>query len=628
MARTKKLSQSEVELQAIAIVKNEKRQWDETVAFVTEKVAFRMRYLIRQLRKNYWGIFDSPNDPSTGRAKTWIPATMSVVENIVKSIDMDPKDIAFRATKPEGYSITDVTRAGVRDYLEKDNFARKQDELERNLCIDGTVVWKTIETTDSEGKPKLLTKNVDILNVYIDPTEDNIQDAYRFTERALLLPSDIAKMNGWINTETKDEPLTGSTSLARIDSQYRAVSTGTTAEYRDVWEMWGKIPKSLVTRDSADECYEIDGHIVISGLEVGGPTMHLCEENSGGLKPYEECRYSKVANRWYGVGPAERIMWLQIWLNTIVNIRINRSYITQLGLYKIRKGSGITPAMLSRLSANGAVVVNSMDDMAPLETPSGDNSSYEDERVISDWFQKVTGAYDIAVGDSTPASSTATATALQDRNGKTGFTLVKEEMGIFYKNWMDRHALPVIAKTIVKGNLIRFSNDDEEFKDLMQKAIAAEANKKLDEAFAQGYVPSEAVMLRELQSAEEKVMKQRDFFVNLVEEIIAEHLETEVVIGNSDFDVGVMTQNLINMLPVAPEYKTPIINEIFDLMGLAKPKLPPQSAQQQQQMVGPNGQPMNAPQGQPGNTPPQGSPQSLQQMVTQGNVQPQMNNTR
>lgn len=613
----KKISNSSAYDEAISIVRKEKRQWDEATAFVTEKVAFRMRYLIRQLRKNYWGIFDSPTDPSTGRQKTWVPLSMSVAENIVKSIDMDPKDITFRAKNPDGYSITDVTRSAVRDYLEKDSFGRKQDELERNLCIDGTVVWKTIESHDSKGKVKLLTKNVDLLNVYIDPTEDTIQSAYRFTERSIALPSEIAKMDGWYNTED----IKGSTGLARIDSQYRAISTGTTAEYSDIWECWGKIPKYLITRNPEDTD-EIDGHIVVSGLETSGPKCHLIEENESGVKPYEEARYSKVANRWYGVGPLERIMWLQIWLNTIVNIRINRSYITQLGLYKIRKGSGITPAMLSRLSANGAVVVNNMDDMAPLETPSGDNSSYEDERVINDWMQKVTGAYDVAVGNSTEASSTATATAIQNTNGKTGFALVKEEMGSFYKNWLNRHALPIIAKTVAKGNLIRFSDSDEEFKDLVQKVIAYQAKVELDKSFASGFIPSEAVMIRELQSAEERVMKQKDFFVKLTQEIIAEQLETEVVIGTSDIDPNVMIQQLTSMLPLAPEYKAPIINEVFDLMGLPKPKLPPQSAQQQP-MVDAKGQPMNAPQGQPGNMPPVNSPQNMQQMAMGANTQQQ-----
>jgi hypothetical protein len=571
----RKLSQEQVDAEALKIVGDEKKKWETAVAYITERVAFQMRYLIRQLRKNYWGVFDSPSDPSTGRQKTWVPLTRAFVENVVKSIDLDTKDINFIAKKPEGYAITDITRAAVRDYLDKDNFGEKLDVLERDLCIDGTVIWKTYEDKAS-GKCK--TKQIDLLNAYIDPTENSIQEAYRFTERSWMLPTEYTQMSGWRNTDI--EEVKGSKSLARIDSQYRTISAGTTADYRDTWEMWGKIPKSLITKDKDDEQFEVDGHIVLSGLETGGTQVHLIEENETGIKPYEEVRYAKVNNRWYGVGIAETLMWLQIWLNTIMNIRINRSYVTQLGLYKIRQGSGITPAMLSRLSANGAILVKDLDDIAPLETPSGDNSSYQDERVISDWAQKTTGAYDIAVGNETAASSTATANMLQNTNAKSAFTLVKETVGMFLERWLDRHALPIIAKSIAKGDVIHFAKDDSQFKDVVQSVIATQAMKQLEEFEKSGFVPTEEVLLRELKTAEEKVMKKGGFFAEVVDEIIAEQLLTKVLVTNEKFDPSVTVNNLIQTIPLAPEFKDAAIKEIYDLMGLSQPKATPQPTMQ------------------------------------------------
>ena len=599
----RKLSNQDVWDAAIAIVKEEKMKYENAVCFVTDRVSFQMRYLLRQLRKNYWGIFDSPNDPTTGRMKTWVPLTQSFVENVVKSIDLDTKDINFRAKNPKGYAITDVTRAAVRDYLEKDEFGEKLDKLERDLCIDGTVVWKTYEV---DGKLK--TKQLDLQNCYIEPTEETIQSAYRFTERSLQLPTELEQMSGWYNTDD----LAGSKNLARMDSQQRTISTGTTADYRDTWEMWGRIPKSLITRDPADEKEFIHGHIVISGLEVGGPTCHLVEENKkeDGLKPYEEVRYTRVNNRWYGVGIAEKLMWLQIWLNTIVNIRINRSYVTQLGLYKIKKGSGITPAMLSRLSANGAILVTDMGDIEPLETPSGDNASYQDERVITDWAQKATLAYDISVGGDTPASSSATATSIQNNNGKSAFTLVKETIGMFLERWLDRHALPVIAKSVAKGDVIHFSDNDAMFKEVVQNVVAFAAQEKLEEMEAQGFVPTDEIFFRELKNAEEKILKKKGFFVKVIEEIIADNLATKVYITNEEMDIGVMVNNLIQTLQIAPEYKDATIKEIFSLMGLQEPRMSPaqQAGAQPAQMV---------PQGKEAPT--------AQQITTNANVPSQQN---
>lgn len=572
MAKSKLLKQSAIEDQAIAIVKDEKRRWEEATAFVTDRVAFQMRYLIRLLRKNYWGSFDYPTDPATNRKKTWIPLTQSMCENVVKSIDLDTKDINFRAKNKEGYAITDIVRTVTREYLDKERFGEKLNELERNLAIDGTAVWKTIDGKDEEGKPKLIIKPVDLLNIYIDPNENNIQDAYRFTERAILTPSEIRRMDGWMNTDMSED-ITGSTNLSRIDSGYKQISPGTTAEYRDVFEMWGKIPKSLLTLDPADEEVEIDGHIVVSGIETGKPLCHLIRENKKKLKPYEECRYSKVANRWYGVGIAERLIWLQIWLNTIVNNRISRSYISQLGLFKIRKGSGITPAMITRLSANGAVLVTDMNDIQPLETPSADPASYRDEEVINSWAQKATSAYDISVGEATPASSTATANSLQDRNAKTAYTLVRESMGQFLERWMNRHAIKIIAKTVGEGDCIRFTDEDSGYQEVIERVVAYEADKNLEEMYEKGYLPTEETLVRELQAAERRVRTQKGVFVKLLEELITDNVDTKVYITNEELDTGVMVNNLIQTLQIAPEYKDQTIKEIFNLMGLPEPRL-------------------------------------------------------
>ena len=568
--QTKKISVKEAQDEALAIVTQEKRRWEDVTSWVTDRVAFRMRPLIRLLRKNYWGVFDYPIDQVTGRQKTWVPLTMTTVENVVKSIDLDTKDITFRAKNPNGYAITEIIRAAVRDYLDKDRFGEMIDDLARDIAINGTAIWKTVKYKDKEGDTQIKTLNVDLLNWYIDPNEKDIQSAYRVTERARLVPSEIAQMDGWENV--KD--LAASQSLSSIDSQYKQLTPGTTAEYRDVWETWGKIPKWLVTlsREDKESGEEIEGHLVVSGIEAGGGVCHLIETNEDGLKPYEECRYSKISNRWYGVGIAERLMWLQVWLNTNVNIRINRGYVSQLGLFKIKKGSGITPAMISRLSANGAVLVSDMDDINPLKVPPNDNTSYQDENRILDWSQKVTSAYDIAVGGETSASSTATSNQLQNTNAKTAFQLVKEEMGMFIERWMNRHALPVIAKTIGEGDIVRFSMEEDSFKEIVQRVVSYEAMNKLEEMYEAGFIPTAETMQREIQSAEEKILKQKDLFVENLEEIIAEHCDTKVHVTSEDLDTSVIVTNLMQALQIAPEYKDQIIKEAFDLMGLPTPK--------------------------------------------------------
>jgi hypothetical protein len=108
MARpTKKKIQNDIELLAINIVDKERTNWEDAVCYVTEKVGFKMRELIRIFRKNFWGVYDQPIDPTTQREKFWIPLVETLVEDVVKNIDLDQKDIQFRSKGPDGYDVTE-----------------------------------------------------------------------------------------------------------------------------------------------------------------------------------------------------------------------------------------------------------------------------------------------------------------------------------------------------------------------------------------------------------------------------------------------------------------------------------------------------------------------------------------
>lgn len=583
----KKTIQNKIEKEAIAIVDRERTNWEDAVSFITPKVGFRMRELIRICRKNYWGVFDSPIDKNTSREKIWIGLIMSTIETWLKNIDMDQKDIGFIARNSKGYDITEITRLVVKDYLDRIYFGETIDADERTVLIDGTVVWKTWEG-NSGNKPVMNRKTIDLLNVYIDPTEENIQTAYRFTERGLLLPEQIEGMDGWWNTEG----LSGSQTINKVDGSRRSnFGTRTTGEFRDVWEMWGKIPKWMVTGDiKADDAKsEIDGHIIVSGFEAGELVCHLVEENDrkdkfgNSIKPYEEWRACKIAGRWYGLGIAERLLSLQEYLNTIVNIRINRSYVSQLGLFKIKKGKGITPKILSNLPANGAIQVTDMDDIQQFSVDEASEASYKDEEVIKYWTQQVSSAYPISSGEVMPASTSATAVSTANTNSKSAYTMFKESTGAFFERWIDRGALPIIAKTITNGDLIKLSSDDDSYKRLVESIAVNSAIEKINK---ENIVPTIDEVNREIDFEIQRLMKKPQLIIKNIQQIISEGLDTKVKITNEDLDTGATIQNLINMMGIAPEYKDGIIKQIYDLMGLQTPKstpiqIPPEQSNQQ-----------------------------------------------
>lgn len=566
MAISKK-NKSAIEEQALRIVDEERTSWEDAICYVTESVGFKMREMIRTFRKNYWGVFDDPVDPNTGLEKFWFHLAMKTVEDITKNIDIDTKDINYRAKTPDGIAITEVVRVWVREWLDKQYFGETLDETERQGCIDGTVVWKTWKNGN-----KIETRIVDLLHVYINPQEKDIQSAYRFTERSIMTPEQIAGMD-WLN----NKDIKGSQGLDFNDSErMSANATPTTGHFVDVWEMWGKIPEYLITGKKSD-VGEIDGRIVVSGLESGDKRVHVIEKNttkdSDGniIKPYEELRFVKVAGRWYGLGFIERLLALQEYLNSIMNMRINKSRVSQLGLFKIRKGAGITPQMLANLPSNGAISLTNMADLEPMQIPGVDETSYRDEEVIKEWAAGVTQAYPASTGEDTPASKSATAVAVESTASKSAYVMTKNSINSFIERWSDRQLIPKLSSLMKPKDLLRVLSDDSKFKDIVDRVVNFYAVQSMN---AGNFPTSEMELMQVRDSAREQILKRDGLFFELVQDIIANNVDTKVYSTNESMAPGVVIANLLQTLQLAPEYKEQITKEVFNLMGINIPSLP------------------------------------------------------
>lgn len=591
MGQKNYISNGELGARAVSIVKGEKQRWEVATAFVTDRVSFKMRQLIRICRKNYYGIFDVPVDQYTGLEKTWYPLTEINVEAVLSNINIDQKDINFKARTPDGFGMTEVTRAAVKNKLSSIYFEQKLNDFERMLCIDGTAVWKTYEENG-----KLIIKLVDLLNIFIDPTSPSIQESYRFTERSLMFAEEIENMKGWINTKGINDYIPEG--LPRTDPYWmnRATQVNSNVRLIDVYEMWGMIPESLITGNGSHDGNEIPGHIVVSGLDSPGrERVHLIERNTKtdtegySLKPYEEAWYTRVPNRWYGRGVAEKLLTLQIYANIVFNVRINRSRISQLGLFKMKKGAGVTPQMLARLPSNGVVVLNNLSDLEQMEVEEVGESSYKDEDTINNITQRLTSAFNIATGENLPSDTPATTSAIQNQNAQTTFTLIKNGIGTFLERWMNKHALKIIAKELTTGELVRITSDEDGFSQIVENIVQYKALEALDDSFSKGYVPSMQEIQAEMQRAQDKLRKG-DMFIKLVRDVIAEELETQMYVTNDEVNTSVQIQNLMTMLQLAPQYSDQIISMAADLMGMPPFKQPTQQMQNQPP------QPQNAPQ--------------------------------
>lgn len=561
----------DIEAEALSLVNNFVTTWKDATIDITSRVRLDVRKLIEKCRKNYYGVFDSPYDSQTGREKTFIPLTETTVESIVKNIDMDAKDINFRKSKTglsSGTSDVDnakLVRQYIKDYLYDTNFGQRLDETERQLAIDGTRVWKTLKNGNKDPE----TMDVELLNFYIDPTAKSIQDTPAVVERLIVTCEEFEKNKDYINQELAVE----SSTLHPYDPDLTN-QTGD-RKYVELWEYYGKMPKSLMTGSEKDKEEEVDGHIVISKAAVHLVELNTNKDGKGNVvKPYEEAWYIKVAGRWYGKGVAEMLLPLQVYLNTIVNIRITRSYLSQMGLFKIRKGAGITPQMLSRLAVNGGIEVNQQDDIEQFVMNESSSASYNDEANIWSWTQRLTSTYEIATGEKLPSGTTATVGSIQSNSAMSQFVLIKEGIGHFLQRWMDRHILPNCK--IKKGYLMWLSDlEESEYTQLIENIVNNQVARKAKE----GKYRSMQEAMFDKQALIGVYSSDKNIPVSIDEDIKLSDFECKVVITNEDLDTGVMVNNLIQMMSYAPQYADVAARSALDLMGISLPSAKPNNQQ-------------------------------------------------
>lgn len=558
--------------QALAhLVQEEVQKYDLGQYWITDKVAFNMREMIKEFRKNYWGIYDQPIDPITKKEKLWVPLTATLCDAIRKSVDLDPKDVRFRTTDLDYAHITHIVRGAVREYFRKIYFGHELNQLTTTIVVDGTDVWKTY--WDGE---RLVRKDVDLLNVYIDPTADSIQSAYRFTERILMTKGEVMGMD-W---ENKDK-FKVTSDLEKEDGS----TVKKAGEFGDAYESWGKYPKNLVmTANGAEwveeDTEEIESHVVISGIDTGSIAFHLAEENketdANGdiIKPYEEAWYLKVPGRWYGVSIPERIMQLQWWINTVVNTRINKNTVAQLGLLKIRKGSGVTQQMLSNLISKGVIELSDpVNDVQNMVINEAGQSSYEDEKSARQWAQDVTSVFDINLGE-LPASTSATGAAIQDRQAQSAFALVVESIEHFVQRWVDRHVMKHLPKMIKQNARVTIFKDFENIKDIREAVIVNMVSKEMSKMYKKtGAVPTEQELNALIDRMNRKLEKRGDLLVDNLEEIIVSGMSTEVFMTNAEMDIGVTVRNLLELRNgLDPQTSAEMTAQALDLLGLEVPK--------------------------------------------------------
>jgi len=568
------------EQRAITMTEQEAENWKDANAWVTDKIAFRMRNVIDRARKNYFGVFDNEIDTDNMTEKVWKPITETMVETVLHNIDLDTKDINVKAKNPSNIGFAEVARHIIKDQLHKMNFGELLDDIERFGIIDGTSVVKTHKWKNPKtGKDELKSYWVDLRNIYIDPNATSIQDTPVVIERSVITIDELdAYKDVWKNT---DKVPRNETSIP-VYEDLIAENRGDTPMV-EIWERWGLMPKSLLTGKDKDKDEWIEGHIVCSNIMGKSPVCHLIEENEHEkkLKPYEEWRFKKIANRWYGRGVAEMLLSHQLYANMNLNMRKNVNLAKSQGLYEIRKGSGIKPSDLKKLISGGGIQVNQLgEDIRPFQDRDFhyQESMNEEQNIMQD-ASLVTGANEMARGEMLPATTSATSAAIQNINSQTRWRFLQEGLGMFLKRLIEDHYLPIMKELMSASEILRITGDvtylakfDENLINLYTKRQIA------NYVMENGKFPSSEQITMAQDIAKEKIAKQgKNRFIKGIKQALNPEYDVEIFVTGEEFDKISALQNLqavmMQLSQLSPNIDIQaVLADYFDMLGMDSQK--------------------------------------------------------
>jgi len=558
---------STIEEEAVKLVSDEKNDWQEMAVDLTEQISFKCRNIIKKARKNYFSIYDNPYDPVTNRRKLYVPMTRDMVETTVKNVDIDTKDIDVRAKTHESYIIAGLAKMILRSKLDKLRFGQLLNRVIRRSAVEGVTVLKHLKSHATST-----ISIVENLNFYTDPTVNYLCESTGNIEENWLT-IDEAKSYPWDNLSE----LTGQTSIERV-SDLPIIATK--IPHVKITERWGLMPKYFLTKDESDKDEYIEGIIIISNMN-SGPIVHLIAENKSKNRPYVEFRLKQYDGRWLGLGISEDIFDLQSYINEVFNIRLNTNRIKQLGLFQIRKGSGITPQMLTQLHGAGGIQVSGINkDIAELRTSDMKPSSYKDEDMAYLWAQRMTGNWQIGRGEALPASQPATTAVLQERGMQTGFSLQQEELGFSISKFIEELLLPSILDSLTEKEIVRITDDPKLLEELDEVQITHDINEAII-----GYHKknNEYPNMGEIEMMKAKARDKfretgKDRFVEVKKSLLSPKNildSVDVYVTSEGFNKQVLAKNLNDLLLNYSRIEginidaDMIIKEILDLMGLS-----------------------------------------------------------
>ena len=374
----------------------------------------------KKFHRMYHGILPEKNTPWVGASNLHIPITQIVVDTITSTIAnsiLGNSPIVTVRPYPElGVDVEEAARKlefflnyAIREEIR--GFRQVFTQWVRQAVLYGTAILKVVWSAETrnikvrdflEGGKKLITVKtydaprlcvVDLENFIIPSFARDIQDAPFVAER-IFVPLQVLKQRekeGFYSGI--DELVTMMYQPSEVERQGAdelGVKYPQLIEGIDIYDYWGGY-------DLDGDGYEEEYHIVMAADQ---PKILRIEEPPyyHGKRPYVRYNFLREPNQFYGIGIGQMIQHLQEEINAIHNQRMDNVNLIINKVFKYRPNEYFEDPDDIIFAPGSKIPVNEMDDIMPLVTGDVPVSSYNEEQIVRDYIERLTGVTDFSLG--------------------------------------------------------------------------------------------------------------------------------------------------------------------------------------------------------------------------------------
>jgi len=545
---------------------------------IAEGITYSQYRLVRRIYLFKNKVYPRGKIDRQGRYKYWFDIIKPRMDNEVKNIDIDTKDILVFSDNPvDDFAPVFISNAAMREWMWETGRAEEMNAAAELYSGDGNVLFK---------KVKGGYQTCDPLNTYITIQTAECVDDTAVIERHQLTQSEIRAKEGVWDHDAIESVIKNCGSKT-FSPTMRAGLRDTTNPYYEIFERTGEVSERALWEaqkredsDKGSESKYILAKIICAGLSDGGADekyVLYAQALPAGKKMsdyYKEAHRGAYKGRWWREGMYELLFDHQVRANEIGN---QLAQGLEWASKTFFKSNDVRTIQSLRTDLMNGDIIRS-DDLSQVEVRMQGL-----DQLIADWNRlmqdadNIANSFEVISGESLPANTPFRLGQLLDVNATKLFVFLREKLGNAYARVFREWILPEMVKDLKGKDIFRLTGNSNLLN--MFYEIAAQ-NWYIENLVQIGPHTPETAELLKAQKIEE--LKRTDPLIKNSREIWNDVIQRlYITITGENTDLGSQLETLANLLQFEqdPARRAYVMDLIYKTKGIPLPPAPVQPPQ-------------------------------------------------